>query len=264
MHTRTHNIIDLQCSLPFFHCSLRYWLSFQSIVMPLLLSLLACCRSLWSMCVCVCVHLKGSAERKEKVTKESMCICYSLSAVLLTLQTPRDGFLVNVKRAGATDWFLWHAQKPFSRGYLHSFHPRAVKCILYCVAELCVCAQRLAVRGIMHCLSLFCQGMFVRSHIHQCRKTSSAVPPKGRCKLIATVCRINISLLLGEKLTSLKCQLNSSVWSLTSVNLVCAGGFERLSWAPKGELSAPTEEHVNFQLKYGNQWKLKLCGFTQH
>lgn len=94
--------------------------------------------------VCVCVHLKGLVERKEKVTKESMCICYSLSGVLLTLQTPPDGFLVNVKRAGATDWFLWHAQKAFSCGYLHSFHPQAVKCILYCVAPalcMCVCAN---------------------------------------------------------------------------------------------------------------------------
>lgn len=61
------------------------------------------CTRLVCVCVCVCVHLKGLVERKEKVTKESMCICYSLSGVLLTLQTPPDGFLVNVKRAGATD-----------------------------------------------------------------------------------------------------------------------------------------------------------------
>lgn len=105
------------------------------------------CTRLGCVCMCVraseraCVHLKGLVKRKEKVTKESMCICYSLSAVLLTLQTPPDGFLVNVKRAGATDWFLWHAQKAFSCSYLHSFHPQAVKCILYCVAQACVCAR---------------------------------------------------------------------------------------------------------------------------
>lgn len=113
-------------------CSGRYWLSFHSIVGPLLLSLLACCRSLWS----VHVLLKGLAESKEKVTKASVCICYTLSGVALTLQTPHDGFLVNVKRAGATDWFLWHAQKPFSRSYPHSFFPQAVKCVLYYIVQL--------------------------------------------------------------------------------------------------------------------------------
>lgn len=84
--------------------------------------------------------LERFGRKEKKVTKESMSICYSLSAILLILQTPHDGFLVNVKRAGATDWLLWHAQKAFSRGYLHSFHPGAVKCVLYYVAlAVCVC-----------------------------------------------------------------------------------------------------------------------------
>lgn len=87
--------------------------------------------------------LERFGRKEKKVTKESMSICYSLSAVLLILQTPHDGFLVNVKRAGATDWLLWHAQKAFSRGYLHSFHPGAVKCVLYYVAlAVCVCVHR--------------------------------------------------------------------------------------------------------------------------
>lgn len=137
--THTYNRYRRWVFLAFFLSSVQYWLSFQFIVMPLLLSLLASCRSLWGMCM----HLKGLAERKKKVTKESMSICYSLSAVLLILQTPHDGFLVNVKRAGATDWLLWHAQKAFSRGYLHSFHPGAVKCVLYYVAlAVCVCVHR--------------------------------------------------------------------------------------------------------------------------
>lgn len=140
MHAHKHTIgIDLQCSLTFFFSSQF------NIDSPF--SLLSClsCSLRWPAAGAyeVCVRTwKVCRKRKEKVTKESMCICYSLSAVLLTLQTPRDGFLVNVKRAGATDWFLWHAQKAFSRGYLHSFHPRAVKCVLYYVAQaVCVCAH---------------------------------------------------------------------------------------------------------------------------
>lgn len=68
------------------------------------------------------------------MTKESTSICYSLSAILLTLQTPHDGFLVNVKRAGDTDWLLWHALNAFST-QLFAFisFQGAVKCIFYYV-----------------------------------------------------------------------------------------------------------------------------------
>jgi len=84
--------------------------------------------------VCVCSR---KVWRKGKVTKGSMCICYSLSGVLLTLQTPHDGFLVNVKRAGATDWFLRHARKALARGYLHS----SAGCEVHYIVSrrVCVC-----------------------------------------------------------------------------------------------------------------------------
>lgn len=50
-----------------------------------------------------CALERFRGKQKKKGTKETMCIRYSLSGVVLTLQTPRDGFVVNVKRAGAAD-----------------------------------------------------------------------------------------------------------------------------------------------------------------
>lgn len=123
------------------------------------------------------------------MTKESVCICYSLSGVVLTLQTPRDGFLVNVKRAGATAWFLWHTQKAFSHGYSHSFYLQTVKCVLYCAAVcvcVCVCAQWLPVRGIMHSLKLLCQGMFDEDTFISAERRG-AIVSTVQVKLIATV-----------------------------------------------------------------------------
>lgn len=162
----SYNEIRLQlCSLPSLSSG-RFWLSFQSIVVPLPLSLLACCRSLWS----APALLKGLAERKEKVTKESVCICYSLPGVVLSLETPRDGFLVNVNRAGATGWFLRHAQKAFSRGYSHLFHLQTVKCVLYYIVQMCVCVHSFVSEGSHAKLNLFRQGKVWWRYNHQCRK----------------------------------------------------------------------------------------------
>lgn len=88
----------------------------------------------------VCALERFWQEGKVKVTKGSASICYSLSATLLTLQTPHDGFLVNVKRAGATGWLPPHTPRAFSRCYLHSFHPGGceVHIILRCAACVCV------------------------------------------------------------------------------------------------------------------------------
>lgn len=122
----------------------------------------------------VCALERFWQEGKVKVTKGSASICYTLSAALLTLQTPHDGFLVNVKRAGATGWLPPHTPRAFSRCYLHSFHPGGceVHIILRCAACVCVCVC-LVVRRIALCLSLFCQGTFVRSQFISAEKTGA-------------------------------------------------------------------------------------------
>lgn len=56
-------------------------------------------------------------------------------------------------------------------------------CILHFILCCTGCvrgAQWLAVRGIMRCLSLFCQQMFGRSHIHQCKKRALLFLSKGQ------------------------------------------------------------------------------------
>lgn len=65
--THTYNRYRRWVFLAFFLSSVQYWLSFQVIVMPLLLSLLASCRSLWG----ICMHLKGLAERKKRWQKRA-------------------------------------------------------------------------------------------------------------------------------------------------------------------------------------------------
>lgn len=63
--------------------------------------------------------------------------------------------------------------KGLSRSGLFAFIPSAGLWSAYYIMSrrlrLCV-HSGWAVRGIMRCLSLFCQGMFVRSHIHWGRK----------------------------------------------------------------------------------------------
>lgn len=94
--------------------------------------------------------------------------------------------------------------KGLSRSGLFAFIPSAGLWSAYYIMSrrlrLCV-HSGWAVRGIMRCLSLFCQGMFVRSRIHRGRKEQRRFffSPKGRCGRTATVCRTNTSPPSGEK-----------------------------------------------------------------
>lgn len=153
----------------------QYLLPSQSIVPPLLLSLLPCCQSSWSACICTLAESKDRADKREHkhLLEPLHCPAYSVNATWWI-------FLVKVKRASATD----SASPARSEGFLTS-----CICFIYGLRTAYYVAQAVPVPSGRQWEGS--QGGQLKPLLpgDACHEPQSSVeeraalfPPKGRCK----------------------------------------------------------------------------------